>query len=245
MAYKVQTAKRTPTAVGQAQRDPLEFRFATRSAEEYFKTLHLPDDEEYFRGKIIFDVGSGYSSFAEYMERRYLDCKVVSIEPQIFSSPLNEKEKPSGIVAARAEEMPFKGACADEILASWSVPLYSRNDYEALRGIYEMLRCLKAGGLLKITPFKHPETFNEGIGDLGLIITAKGSRVLRRLLQEGNFSTSFHQYEETVDPDYPELSYTFIIRKKPNSSLEGFKEYLMENRGNLESQVTSWAKRFR
>lgn len=235
MRASLEKGRRGGERLGRSERKLPEPAITGRSAERYFEMFNLPDNKEYFRGTTIFDVGSGHSEFAKYMKEAHPECNVISIEPRIFSSLWKEEvERPSGAVSARAEEMPFKEGSADEILASWSVPYYSKNDYTALRSIYEMLRCLKIGGQLKMTPFNDPEGLDS---DWDKVVTDRGMKILKRLLREGGLASSFYQFRERdYMPGWPGASYTFIIRRRPDSSLEEFKEYLDKNKERLRTQ---------
>ena len=213
-----------------------------RNKKTYFKCFHLPEDKKYFSGKTIFDVGPGKSDFVEYIRKEYPDCNIVPIEPQAFRRKAYLEKQGSNYlesVAARAQELPFKAESADEILASFSMPYHAENDYQGLRSIYEMLRCLKKGGLLKITPLNDPDGFRWAT-ERWKGLSHQGLKALKKILEECKLSHSFYCYAEPEDicTDFPEESYTFIIKRETGSLLGKFKEYIVANKKKLEKQKT-------
>jgi ubiquinone/menaquinone biosynthesis C-methylase UbiE len=102
---------------------------------------------EYWTGKTILDVGSGLKMHNP--EIAFPGAKVCAVDPQVgarvYSQTAHEVRK--GV----AQEIPYDDNKFDLVISSHAVPQHvSRPDF--LRAISEMIRVMKPGGEIRMTP---------------------------------------------------------------------------------------------
>ena len=139
-----------------------------RSLASYKEFLGLPIED--LRGKLVLDIGSGYSGrFAREAAKEGIN--VIAFNPELKSGlaiqGLNKKVLPGildkvkvekiNAVAGIAQEMPFKDNSFDAEVALFSVPHCMpkyKSEYKLM--FDEILRTLKPGGQAFIFPMNEP-----------------------------------------------------------------------------------------
>lgn len=124
--------------------------------------LFLGFKVEDLHDKDILDLGSGgKEEFGEGIKEKGIKARVISVNPKLGSGNLEGAKARSestreNVVAAIAQELPFKNKSFDLIMSLDAVPLYlsSKDETEYLKSFTEMDRILRDGGIIKIYPIR-------------------------------------------------------------------------------------------
>jgi len=113
-------------------------------------------------GRSILDVGSGCGEFVQEARKHGIDAYGVDEShpnelrrPERLGYTTNEGANNEGLVVGNADSLPFEDDRFDYVSSHASVPLMGRPTEESIsRHVNEMLRVVKVGGEVRISPFK-------------------------------------------------------------------------------------------
>ncbi|MFA6160195.1 MAG: class I SAM-dependent methyltransferase [Parcubacteria group bacterium] len=192
-----------------------------RTLEDYEEMLGI--DRKELENKTILDLGAGPGAkFSKDLKKAGIKAKVVSLSadysenkyskefrPNIFErlSITKDDDKKELAVAGMGEQLPFKDETFDEILALFSVSVWSRRDKEWLP---EVMRVLKPGGCARIGPFRIPK-MDMYDGDLMFVKREEMENYMKNM----NFSYEFKTFfplpsSENIGP----LQQLLVVYKK-------------------------------
>lgn len=107
----------------------------------------------------VLDLGSGrFQMFAREVRDAGFTTSVISVDPKLAyldsGSPMNKHNLDAvpGVLAALAQELPFRDNTFDAVLALFSVPLYCEDTNCVRRSLLEIIRVLKHGASAYIAP---------------------------------------------------------------------------------------------
>lgn len=141
-----------------------------RSIDDYESVLKFKREE--LEGKMVLDLGAGPNArFSRDLEESGVKATVISLSPEYANEEQRKLFKPSFLekikktiksegdravleVAGVGEELPFADESFDEILALFSVSVWSEYNYKLW--IPEICRVLKINGEARIGPIKEP-----------------------------------------------------------------------------------------
>jgi len=141
-----------------------------RDLEDYEGYLGFKRED--LNGKTVLDIGSGESElFSRQLKESGINAQVVSLNPDLISDSYRQEIKKINdwqkkAVAGIGQELPFKNKSFDNVLALYSVAVFSSpsiNPEAAEHWMNEIVRVLKPGGEARIGGLladKKEEIFN-------------------------------------------------------------------------------------
>jgi ubiquinone/menaquinone biosynthesis C-methylase UbiE len=136
-----------------------------RDVDGYCECLNV--DRGYFNkaGEIILDLGSGlFQDLARSANRNGLKSEIISVDPTLSAQSnnihfartekyVNKLDNHPKTVSAYSELLPFRENTFDKIIALFSIPFYSQSTKHFIQSLQEMIRSVKIGGEIKISPY--------------------------------------------------------------------------------------------
>ncbi len=130
-----------------------------RDFEDIAKTHHMTNADltQHFAGKVVLDVGCGYS---ELGEEANVDTTVIGLDlPTAFEKEKDyfaEERKNTFYVAGNGRTLPFADQTFDTILSTYALLEHLYSGEQGVQFLEEALRVLKIGGTALIAPI-HPK----------------------------------------------------------------------------------------
>jgi ubiquinone/menaquinone biosynthesis C-methylase UbiE len=129
--------------------------FALATRRDLTETLDLHGlRPELLAGKIIYDLGCGYSDLGAELAACGIAATVYGFDenPEVFD-PLDTHEAGMIPIIGSLADLQVPDASADIVLATYSLPMHARNQEEIQAFFAEAQRVVRVGGWLAIYPF--------------------------------------------------------------------------------------------